>query len=74
MVYSASTVGSIAGVFLSGYVFVDYMGVTAIFQATGGLTLFLALLSLVIDGRLQAALKANSGKSNAVAVGTTTKG
>lgn len=55
LVYSASTIGSIAGVFLSGYLFIDYLSINTIFRATGGLTLFLAVLSLIIDLRLQAA-------------------
>jgi len=49
LIYAASTVGSIAGVFVSGYIFIDYLTVTAIFRATGILTLFLAGLSLAMD-------------------------
>ena len=49
LVYAASTVGSIAGVFVSGYIFIDYLSVTTIFQATGLVTLFLAGLSLAMD-------------------------
>lgn len=48
LVYAASTAGSIAGVFLSGYVLIDYP-LSAVFRATGGLILFLAGLSLVMD-------------------------
>jgi predicted MFS family arabinose efflux permease len=48
LVYAASTVGSIAGVFISGYVLIDYP-LSAIFRATGGLILFLSGLSLVLD-------------------------
>ena|SRR5882724_11081954 len=62
LVYAASTVGSIAGVFLSGYVFIDYMTVTAIFQATGGVTLLLAFMSLVMDFWLGANGKAEKVK------------
>ena len=54
LVYSASTVGSIAGVFISGYFFIDYLNLDTIFRATGGLTMFLAVLSVVIDSRLRA--------------------
>ena len=39
LIYAASTVGSIAGVFVSGYIFIDYFSVTTIFQATGVVTL-----------------------------------
>jgi len=49
LIYSASTIGSIAGVFVSGYILIDYMSVPNIFRTTGALTLFLAGLSLVMD-------------------------
>lgn len=49
LVYAASTVGSIAGVFVSGYVLIDYFGVAEIFRYTGGLMLFLAVFSILID-------------------------
>jgi MFS family permease len=48
-VYSASTVGSIAGVFLSGYVLVDYMGLATIFRAAGVCIFILAGLCLWLD-------------------------
>jgi MFS family permease len=48
-IYAASTVGSIAGVFVSGYIFIDFLTVPHIFQATGILVLSLAGLSLVMD-------------------------
>ena len=48
-IYSASTVGSIAGVFVSGYVLIDLMDVPDIFRATGALTVALAGVSLVLD-------------------------
>ena len=51
LVYAASTVGSIAGVFVSGYVLIDYP-LSAIFRVTGALILFLAGLSLVMDRRM----------------------
>lgn len=50
-IYAASTVGSIAGVFVSGYVLIDLMDVPDIFRATGALTLLLAGLSLLMDWR-----------------------
>jgi MFS family permease len=49
LVYGASTLGSIAGVFVSGYVLIDYLGVSVIFRATGFLIMFLALWSLALD-------------------------
>jgi len=49
LIYAASTLGSIAGVFLSGYVLIDRMSVSAIFRAMGALTGALGVLCLVID-------------------------
>jgi MFS family permease len=49
LIYAASTVGSIAGVFVSGYIFIDYLTVTAIFRAVGILMIVLAGLSLAMD-------------------------
>lgn len=48
-IYAASTVGSIAGVFVSGYIFIDKFTVPQIFAATGGLTVLLAVLSIALD-------------------------
>jgi MFS family permease len=49
LIYAASTAGSIGGVFVSGYIFIDYLTVTAIFRAVGVLVLVLAALSLAMD-------------------------
>jgi predicted MFS family arabinose efflux permease len=49
MVYAASTVGSIAGVFVSGYILIDYFEVPQIFRWTGILILCLAAVSVVMD-------------------------
>ncbi|HYG24166.1 MAG TPA: fused MFS/spermidine synthase [Verrucomicrobiae bacterium] len=49
LVYAASTVGSIAGVFGSGYILIDYFDISAIFRCTGALVLALAGLSLMMD-------------------------
>jgi MFS family permease len=49
LIYAASTVGSIAGVFISGYYFIDHLSVTTIFHRTGLVILFLAGLSLAMD-------------------------
>jgi predicted MFS family arabinose efflux permease len=49
LIYAASTVGSIAGVFVSGYALIEYMDVPDIFRATGVLTLLLAGLSAILD-------------------------
>ena len=60
LIYAASTVGSIAGVFVSGYIFIDYLTVTAIFQATGLVVSLLAGLSLAMDRMLQPPFPGNS--------------
>jgi MFS family permease len=49
LIIAASTVGSIVGVFLSGYVLIDHLGVTNIFRMTGALTVFLGFMCLVMD-------------------------
>jgi hypothetical protein len=43
-IIAASTVGSIAGVFVSGYILIDTMRVSVIFRAMGALTIFLGLV------------------------------
>jgi MFS family permease len=54
LIYAASTVGSIAGVFISGYYFIDSgYTVTTIFHTTGVVVLFLAGLSLAMDKMLK---------------------
>jgi MFS family permease len=52
LVYAASTLGNIAGVFISGFVLIDYVDVPDIFRGTGVLILLLAGLSLVLDRAL----------------------
>lgn len=42
-IIAASTVGSIAGVFVSGYVLIDTMRLSVIFRAAGGLTVLLGV-------------------------------
>jgi MFS family permease len=49
LIYAASTVGSIGGVFSSGYIFIDYLTITTIFRAMGILILLLAAMSLGMD-------------------------
>jgi MFS family permease len=51
-VYAASTVGSIAGVFVSGFVLIDHLAVPDIFRSTGVLMILLAGLSLWVDRAL----------------------
>jgi MFS family permease len=48
-IIAASTIGSIAGVFVSGYVLIDYVSVPTIFRVTGALTILLGLASWGLD-------------------------
>jgi MFS family permease len=48
-IIAASTIGSIAGVFVSGYLLLDHLRVSDIFRATGGLTFALGFGCLVLD-------------------------
>jgi MFS family permease len=52
-IYAASTVGSIAGVFVSGYVLLEKLPITEIFHWMGILTIGLAGLSLWLDRHLR---------------------
>jgi MFS family permease len=49
LVYAASTVGSIAGVFISGYILIESMGISEIFHSIGILILVLAGISMLMD-------------------------
>jgi len=48
-IIAASTVGSIAGVFVAGFVLIDQMKVSNIFYFMGGLTILLGLLCVALD-------------------------
>ncbi len=45
-IIAASTVGSIVGVFVAGYVLIDHLRMSVIFRATGGLIMLLGVLVL----------------------------
>lgn len=49
LIIAASTVGSIVGVFVSGYVLIDRLGISAIFRVTGALTASLGVLCFASD-------------------------
>jgi len=49
LIIAASTVGSIAGVFVSGYVLIDEMKLSHIFRGTGALTILLGALCFFLD-------------------------
>src|ERR1041385_458740 len=48
-IIAASTVGSIAGVFVAGYVLIDQMQLPRIFRAMGGLTMLLGVMCVAMD-------------------------
>jgi len=48
-IIAASTVGSIFGVFVSGYVLIDHLKMSDIFRATGFLTVMLGVSCLFLD-------------------------
>ena len=54
-IIAASTVGSIAGVFVSGFVLIDHFRITSIFRLMGALTIVLGLLCLWLDRWLRTA-------------------
>lgn len=51
-IYAASTVGSIAGVFVSGYILINLLSLSRIFQVTGALICLLGILCLFMDHQL----------------------
>jgi hypothetical protein len=51
-IYAASTVGSIVGVFASGYILIDLLPLSKIFYVTGALIGLLGILCLFMDRRL----------------------
>jgi MFS family permease len=53
LIYAASTFGSIAGVFIPAYIFMDFMSIIDIFHATGIVVFLLAGLSLAMDKMLE---------------------
>jgi MFS family permease len=48
-IIGASTLGSIAGVFVSGFILIDHMRISSIFRMMGGLTLLLGFGCLALD-------------------------
>src|SRR5215831_20025318 len=48
-IIAASTLGSIAGVFVSGFVLIDHMGLSNIFRLMGVMTIFLGLMCVGLD-------------------------
>jgi MFS family permease len=48
-IIAASTIGSIAGVFVSGFVLIDHVKVSNIFRVMGGMTVALGVACVVVD-------------------------
>jgi MFS family permease len=48
-IIAAGTIGSIAGVFVSGFILIDQMRVSSIFRLTGGLTIALGVVYFTVD-------------------------
>jgi predicted MFS family arabinose efflux permease len=61
LIIAASTMGSIAGVFVAGYILIDHMRLSHIFRTMGGLTTLLGLLSLGLDRWLTGAKSGAGG-------------
>jgi predicted MFS family arabinose efflux permease len=53
LIFAASTVGSIAGVFISGYFLLQTATLTTIFYVTGGAIMVLAAACVALNGWLQ---------------------
>src|SRR6266705_4499186 len=60
-IIAASTVGSIAGVFVSGFVLIDHMKLSNIFRVMGGMTVGLGVLCFLLDPWLQARPETSKG-------------
>ena len=48
-IIALSTLGSIAGVFISGFVLIEYFHLSSIFRLMGVLTVLLGVLCVVLD-------------------------
>jgi MFS family permease len=64
-IIAASTVGSIAGVFVSGFVLIDQMRVSSIFRLMGVLTALLGVLCVALDRWLVNAPRADERQGKA---------
>ncbi|SPE58908.1 conserved membrane hypothetical protein [Verrucomicrobia bacterium] len=65
LIIAASTLGSIAGVFVSGFVLIDRMRLSSIFRLMGGMTLLLGVLCLAMDPWLRRAPEPLAGQGTA---------
>lgn len=62
-IIAASTLGSIAGVFVSGFVLIDQMTLSGIFRLMGGITVLLGLSCAVVDRWLVGAAERKENES-----------
>jgi MFS family permease len=65
MIIAISTLGSIAGVFVSGFILIDHLRLSAIFRLMGALTLGLGCLCLFLDRSRPCAAPATSSPRGA---------
>lgn len=52
-IFAAGTIGSIAGVFVSGFILIEHMGISSIFRLMGIMTLLLGAACLLLDSRFR---------------------
>jgi hypothetical protein len=64
-IIAASTIGSIAGVFVSGFVLIDHFSLSTIFRLMGASTAGLGVLCLILDRWLLEPLTASAGAGTA---------
>ncbi len=72
-IIAASTLGSIAGVFVSGFILIDEMRLSTIFRLMGGLTLLLAVACVGLD-RWTSAQAPAAGAANLACAGERVQG
>jgi hypothetical protein len=53
LVIAAGTVGSIAGVFVSGFLLIEHLKISTIFRLAGGLTVLLGLFCIAVEWSLK---------------------
>lgn len=64
-IIASSTLGSIAGVFVAGLIFIDYLRLSTIFRLMGGMTMLLGLLCVSLDRWLSPSVRQHEGVSSA---------
>lgn len=64
LVYAASTIGSIGGVFVAGYILIDYLSLPMIFRGTGMATVALGVVSACLKNLSREPRGANATATN----------